>query len=191
MSKPIQNSQKDLALMSRVTAGDKTAMRDLYETYAPNLTNFVKNWLYDPTQAADLVHETMLEVWRNAKRFEGRSSLKSWIFSIARNKSIDTNRRGARVTYTDEVPETIDGETSQEDFVLGVQNAKYLMAAMKELSDSHRRVLHLAFFEDMKYEDIAVIEDCPVGTVKTRILHAKKKLLYIIKKQPNFEPFQQ
>ena len=191
MSKPIQNSQKDLALMSRIAADDKTAMRDLYEAYSPNLTNFVKNWLYDPTQAADLVHETMLEVWRNAKRFEGRSSLKSWIFSIARNKSIDTNRRGARVTYTDEVPENIDSETSQEDFVLGVQNAKYLMAAMKELSDSHRRVLHLAFFEDMKYEDIAVIEDCPVGTVKTRILHAKKKLLYIIKKQPNFEPFQQ
>ena len=191
MKKPTPNSQKDLALMSRIAADDKTAMRDLYEAYSPNLTNFVKNWLYDPTQAADLVHETMLEVWRNAKRFEGRSSLKSWIFSIARNKSIDTNRRGARVTYTDEVPETIDSETSQEDFVLGVQNAKYLMAAMKELSDSHRRVLHLAFFEDMKYEDIAVIEDCPVGTVKTRILHAKKKLLYIIKKQPNFEPFQQ
>ena len=191
MKKPTPNSQKDLALMSRIAADDKTAMRDLYEAYSPNLSNFVKNWLYDPTQAADLVHETMLEVWRNAKRFEGRSSLKSWIFSIARNKSIDTNRRGARVTYTDEVPETIDGETSQEDFVLGVQNAKYLMAAMKELSDSHRRVLHLAFFEDMKYEDIAVIEDCPVGTVKTRILHAKKKLLYIIKKQPNFEPFQQ
>ncbi len=191
MKKPTPNSQKDLALMSRIAADDKTAMRDLYEAYSPNLTNFVKNWLYDPTQAADLVHETMLEVWRNAKRFEGRSSLKSWIFSIARNKSIDTNRRGARVTYTDEVPETSDGETSQEDFVLGVQNAKYLMAAMKELSDSHRRVLHLAFFEDMKYEDIAVIEDCPVGTVKTRILHAKKKLLYIIKKQPNFEPFQQ
>ena len=191
MSKPTPNSQKDLALMSRIAADDKTAMRDLYEAYSPNLTNFVKNWLYDPTQAADLVHETMLEVWRNAGRFEGRSSLKSWIFSIARNKSIDTNRRGARVTYTDEVPETIDSETSQEDFVLGVQNAKYLMAAMKELSDSHRRVLHLAFFEDMKYEDIAVIEDCPVGTVKTRILHAKKKLLYIIKKQPNFEPFQQ
>ena len=191
MKKPTPNSQKDLALMSRIAADDKTAMRDLYEAYSPNLTNFVKNWLYDPTQAADLVHETMLEVWRNAKRFEGRSSLKSWIFSIARNKSIDTNRRGARVTYTDEVPENIDSETSQEDFVLGVQNAKYLMAAMKELSDSHRRVLHLAFFEDMKYEDIAVIEDCPVGTVKTRILHAKKKLLYIIKKQPNFEPFQQ
>ena len=100
MSKPTPNSQKDLALMSRIAADDKTAMRDLYEAYSPNLTNFVKNWLYDPTQAADLVHETMLEVWRNAKRFEGRSSLKSWIFSIARNKSIDTNRRGARVTYT-------------------------------------------------------------------------------------------
>ena len=176
--------------MSRIAAGDKSAMRDIYETYSPNLTNFVRNWLYDPTQAADLVHETMLEVWRSAGRFEGRSSLKSWIFSIARNKSIDTNRKGSRVTYTDAVPEIVDEETSQEDVVLGVQNAKHLTAAMKELSDSHRRVLHLDFFEDMRYEDIARIEGCPVGTVKTRILHAKKKLLYMIKKQSNFEPFQ-
>ena len=84
--------------MSRISAGDKSAMWELYETYSGNLTSFVKNWLYDPTLAADLVHETMMEVWRNAGRFEGRSSLKSWIFSIARNKSIDSNRRGARVT---------------------------------------------------------------------------------------------
>lgn len=72
--------------MPRIAAGDKLAMQELYETHSGNLTNFVKNWLYDPTPVADLVHETMMEVWRNAGRFEGRSSLKSWIFSIARNK---------------------------------------------------------------------------------------------------------
>ena len=58
---------------------------------------------------------------------------------------------------------------------------------MKKLSENHQRVLHLAFFEDLKYEEIAEIEDCPVGTVKTRIMHAKKKLLHILKeKNKNF-----
>jgi len=175
--------------MARIAAGDKTAMREVYELYADNLTNFVRNWLYDPTQAADLVHETMLIIWRNAAKFEGRSSLKSWIFSIARNKSIDVNRKNSRVTYTDTVPETADEGATQEDHLFGVQNAKHLMKAMNGLSESHKRVLHLAFFEDMKYEDIAEIENCPVGTVKTRIMHAKKKLLYIVKQQNNFEPF--
>ena len=175
--------------MSRIAAGDKSAMKEVYELYASHLTNFVKNWLYDPTHAADLVHETMLDVWRNAGKFEGRSSLKSWIFSIARNKSIDSNRRNARVTYTDEVPEIAEEDISQEDYVFGIQNAKHLKAAMKELSESHKRVLHLAFFDDLKYEEIALIENCPVGTVKTRIMHAKQKLLYHVKQQRNFEPF--
>ena len=176
--------------MSRVAAGDKSAMRDLYETYSGNLTSFVKNWLYDPTLAADLVHETMMDVWRNAGRFEGRSSLKSWIFSIARNKSIDSNRRGARVTYTDTIPEVVDDTSSQEDYLFATENAKVLAESIKELSDTHRRVLHLAFFQDMKYDEIALIEDCPVGTVKTRIMHAKKKLLHIVKNKTNFEPFE-
>jgi RNA polymerase sigma-70 factor (ECF subfamily) len=175
--------------MSQISVGDKLAMKDVYERHAPHLESFVKNWLYDPSQAADLVHETMLEVWRNAGKFEGRSSLKSWIFSIARNKSIDSNRRNSRVTYTDEVPDFVEDTITQEEYMLGVQNAKYLKAAMADLSESHRRVLHLAFFDDMKYEDIALIESCPVGTVKTRIMHAKKALLYLVKKHKDFEPF--
>lgn len=182
MTVKMSKKMKELAMMSRIAAGDKVAMRELYETHAGALGNFIKNWLYDPSQAHDLIHETMMDVWRNAARFEGRSSLKSWIFSIARNKSIDLNRRNSRLSYTDNLPEIEDDHIGQEDYVFGVQNAKRLKQALSKLSNSHMRVLHLAFFEDMKYEDIAEVEGCPVGTIKTRIMHAKKKLLYIMQK---------
>ncbi len=174
--------QADMALVQRIAAGDKTAMRELYETHAGPLGSFVRNWLADPNQAADLVHETMLVVWKNAHKFEGRSSLKSWIFSIARNKSIDSNRKNSRMTYTDEVPETADDQMGADDLLAAAQNAAGLRAAMRELSENHRRVLHLAFFEDLKYHEIAEIEGCPTGTVKTRIMHAKKKLAQTVKK---------
>lgn len=156
-------------------------MRTLYELHAGPLGSFVKNWLADPSQAADLVQETMLVVWRNAGKFEGRSSLKSWIFSIARNKSIDSNRRNSRMYYTDDVPEMEDEQVGAEDMMVAAQNAAALRKAMQDLPEKHRRVLHLAFFEDLKYDEIAKIEDCPVGTIKTRIMHAKKKLLLIVK----------
>ena len=182
MGKQSLDKASELALAQAVANGDKLAMRQIYEAYAGPLGSFVKNWLGDPTQAADLVHETMLEVWRNAGRFEGRSSLKSWIFSIARNKSIDTNRNGARLSYSDEVPEIEDTQLSSEDVLAAAQDAKMLRNALSELSDVHRRVLHLSFFENLKYEEIAKIEGCPVGTIKTRIMHAKKKLLYVIQK---------
>ena len=80
-------------------------------------------------------------------------------------------------------PETVDDQISADDMIEAAQNADSLRAAMLELSESHRRVLHLAFFEDLKYEEIAEIENCPLGTVKTRIMHAKLKLLQIVKKK--------
>lgn len=176
---------KERQLVQRLVAGDKTAMREIYEAHAGPLTSFVKNWLADPTQAADLVHETMMAVWKNAHKFEGRSSLKSWVFTIARNKSIDTNRRNIKMTYTDEVPEAASDDFNAEDMITASQSAAELRTALSKLSDTHRRVLHLAFFEDLKYAEIAEIENCPVGTVKTRILHAKKNLLQIMKNEQN------
>jgi len=98
----------DLALVHKIAAGDHVAMKQVYELHSGPLFNFVKNWLADPHEASDIVHETMLEVWRRADRFQGRSSLKSWIFSIARNKSIDKNRKSSRMLYTDEVPDMAD-----------------------------------------------------------------------------------
>ena len=80
-------------LIRQAALGDKGAMRKIYLLYADPLKGFVHNFLSDPVEAADIVHETMLEVWRNAARFEGRSSVKSWIFGIARNKSVDRTRR--------------------------------------------------------------------------------------------------
>ena len=164
MGENATGKQVDITLVQKIAQGDKAAMRQLYETHAGPLESFVRNWLADPTQAADLVHETMLVVWKNADRFEGRSSLKSWVFSIARNKSIDNNRRNTRIRYTDDVPETVDDQISADDMIEAAQNADSLRAAMLELSESHRRVLHLAFFEDLKYEEIAEIENCLLYT---------------------------
>ena len=182
MRKMATAKQQDMALVQRIALGDKSAMHALYELHAGPLNSFVRNWLADPTQAADLVHETMLAVWKNADRFEGRSSLKSWIFSIARNKSIDNNRRNSRMTYTDDMPEIEDDQLSADDLISASESASDLRKAMAQLSENHRRVLHLAFYEDLKYEEIAKIEDCPVGTVKTRIMHAKRNLLLLVKK---------
>ena len=167
----------DLSLAQKIASGDQLAMKQVYELHSGPLFHFVKNWLADPHEASDIVHETMLEVWKRAERFQGRSSLKSWIFSIARNKSIDKNRKSSRLSYTDEVPELIDDEVGPLEAVELSQDASALKASIARLSDTHRRMIHLAFYEDLTYREIAVIENCPVGTVKTRILHAKKLLM--------------
>jgi RNA polymerase sigma-70 factor (ECF subfamily) len=167
----------DLTLAGKIAGGDQLAMKQVYELHSGPLFHFVKTWLADPHEASDIVHETMLEVWRRADRFQGRSSLKSWIFSIARNKSIDKNRKLSRLSYTDEAPELVDDELGPLEAVELSQDAAILKASIERLSDTHRRMIHLAFYEDLSYREISEVENCPIGTVKTRILHAKKLLM--------------
>jgi len=169
--------QADLARMAKIASGDRLAMKSIFEEFSGPLNSFVRNWLANPHDGADVVSEVMIEVWKNAARYEGRSALKSWIFAIARNKSIDQNRKGSRLNYTDQVPETEDLTPDAFNHIANGQNAAVLKTAMATLSLSHRRAIHLAYFEDMTYAQIAEIEACPVGTVKTRVLHAKKHLM--------------
>ena len=180
-SRAISSKETELKLAAQISSGDQRAMKQVYEAYSGPLQNFVKSWLADPHEAADIVHETMLEVWRRADRFQGRSSLKSWIFSIARYKAIDKNRKGSRMTYTDIEPEIEDDGISPSDALAASQQSEQILESIKTLSDAHQRVIHLAFYADMSYKEIAEIEDCPVGTVKTRILHAKKLLMRSLK----------
>ena len=173
----IGSRNADLALVHKIASGDHSAMKHVYELHSGPLFHFVKNWLADPHEASDIVHETMLEVWKRADRFQGRSSLKSWIFSIARNKSIDKNRKSSRLSYTDEMPDMADDEANPMEAMVVSQDAAILKSCIANLSETHRRMIHLAFYEDLSYSEISEIEGCPVGTVKTRILHAKKLLM--------------
>ena len=131
------SSETDSELLSQVATGDQEALKQLYDRYAAHLNNFVRNYLADPNEAADIVHEAMLDVWRTADRFRGGSTVKSWMFSIAERGRI-----------------CIEGPI--------------------EIQYS---AIHLAFYEDLSYSQIAEIEDCPTGTVKTRIMAAKSALM--------------
>ena len=177
---PDKRRESDKALIAGVVQGNKGAMNEIYKTYAPALNGFIRLFLADPNDVADITHDTMLEVWRKADRFEGRSSLKTWIFSIAKNKSIDRNRKHARLKYSDEPIEIKDDALNAAELVNLSQKASTVRQAVAQLKPDHRRVIHLSFFEDLTYKEIAEIENCPVGTVKTRILYAKRSLQHIL-----------
>ena len=170
-------SGDERALLERVANGDRAAMRALYDIHADGVHRFVSSWLADPFDASDIVQETMLEVWRRAGSFAGRSAVKSWIFSIARNKAVDRNRKGGRAVLTDSPPDQIDEAPDPHAALEAVQNAERIRACMDKLSAPHRAAIHLAFFEDLSYAEIAEIEQCAVGTIKTRVHHAKAALM--------------
>ena len=99
------------------------------------------------------------------------------MFSIARNKAIDRNRKGARTVLDEPDVETPDEAPQPEEIVSSFQDAGRVRACIETLTPAHKSAIHLAFFEDLTYQEIAELEGRPVGTIKTRIMHAKKILL--------------
>lgn len=171
------SDQHDKLLITRVARQDKGAMRELYEAYAPGLTRFVAIKLKNPADASDVVHEAMLAVWKTADRYSGAAKVKSWVYSIARNKAVDRNRKNIRLVQKDPDYDVSDDAPDPEAVTVAFQNAKQVRQCVEKLGEAHRSAIHFAFYEDLTYEEISKLENRPVGTIKTRIMHAKKLLM--------------
>lgn len=168
---------QDRELILKIADGDRKAMRAIYDAYSDPVFGFAQVWLSDPFEASDIMHETMMEVWKSAGRYGGRSSVKTWIFAIARNKAIDRNRKGARTVLKDPDPNIADDAPVPHAVLEAFQDAARVRDCIETLSPTHRAAIHMAFYEDMTYREIAEMEGCPTGTIKTRIMHAKKLLM--------------
>jgi len=164
-------------LLARIAQGNEQALGDFYKAFHARVYAFVLRRLNDPAEAAEILNEVMLEVWRSANRFEGRSQALTWVLGIAHHKALDALRRRGRRTV-EELNESMpdDDAPSASDLLNAAQNADFLRRCLDRLADTYQLVMHLAFFEDLPYPEIARIAECPVGTVKTRVFHAKRLL---------------
>jgi RNA polymerase sigma factor (sigma-70 family) len=173
-------SQTDAVLMQRIAGGDRQALAALYRAHERALYRFIVSRLNDPHEAADILHEVFMDIWRIAASFEGRSQVRTWIFGIAYRKVIDTHRKRGRVDLTDEVPEPDELEASAEEGLAAAQEAGHLRFCMGRLSDDHRSAISLAFYEDMTCAQIAEVAGVPEGTIKSRLFHARKLLQHCL-----------
>lgn len=163
-------------LLERVAAADMDALAELYSRVEGNIFAFALKRLRHRDDAEDLVHEVMLVVWRRASTFRRQSDPKTWILGIAHHKIVDRLRRSARQADEPASKERIDPAGTPFDTASAQDRLRIVKQVLSTLSDEHNQVVHLAFYEDCSYPEIASILDIPVGTVKTRMFHAKKIL---------------
>lgn len=177
MSRPVPGDAEDRALLSRIAQGDEAAFRALYDRHELRIHRFIRARLNDPVEAADIFNDVMLEIWRQARRYEGRAAVTTWMLGIAHFKVLDRHRaRGRRPTeeLADDLPDT---GADAESLLAAAGDAGELRRCLSRLSQAHRAVVHLAFYEDMPFAEIARILDCPETTVRTRMFYARKALL--------------
>lgn len=169
-----------LRLLGRIERADEAAFRELYRAFSRKLYAYVLRQLADPAQAEEIVADTLYEVWRQPTRFRGDSKFSTWLIGIARNKVL----MAYRSRKPDAVHEDIDdlAETIASDdggafeFLAQQQRREGVRHCMDKLSDEHRECVHLVFYEGLSLAEVAAVQSCPEGTVKTRLFHARHKL---------------
>jgi RNA polymerase sigma-70 factor (ECF subfamily) len=168
---------EDRQLIKRISDKDKVAMRTLFERYQAPLYAFLRSRGADQQGADDAVQDAMLDVWRTAGRYSGKASVKTWLFTIGRNKLIDRLRKNEKIQFVEDVPEVVDDTPDAETILTSSADAARVRACLSKLKPIHLSIMRLAFFEDLNYAQIGEVESIPEGTVKTRVHHAKRLLL--------------
>lgn len=164
-------------LLSRMAAGEVAALEAFYKSVQGPVYAFILKRMRNSADASEVLNEVMLEAWRSAARFEGRSKALTWVIGIAQHKMIDQLRK-RRDHLNDEVLEAMpDPHAVDMSAVLAnAGDAELVRRCIERLSEDHRMVVHLAFYEEMSYTEIAEIAASPIGTIKTRMFHAKQSL---------------
>lgn len=161
-------------LMRRFREGDPDAVRDLYELYGRAVFAIATRALRDRGLAEEAVQLTFLQAWRAASRFEGDRDPRPWLYTITRRVCVDLYRRERRhvTSVGDDEPEVVVLPVSFES----LWETWQVRLALDELSDPEREVLAATHYLGLTQQEAARKLDIPIGTVKSRMHRAHRKL---------------
>ena len=177
-------------LLRKCARGDSAAYRELVERLEKPLVNFILRFVGERHVAEDLFQETFVRVVKTLGSFRPEASLSTWIFTIARNLSLDwlkakrrhremaldaaTSEEKGRVIYFKDVMRS--STASPDDRAESTEEERRVTAALAQLSPIKREALVLRIYAGLQYSEIARIQNAPVGTVKFRIHEAVRDL---------------
>jgi RNA polymerase sigma-70 factor (ECF subfamily) len=173
------------AIVERCRRQDYEAFSKIVDAYQARVYGFVRRMVRGDEEALDVTQEVFIRAFKHLDRFDGRSSLRTWLFRIAHNLCIDRARRHERgltevsfeLSGTIEEPIDISDERwDPERIALSSELSDVVESAVNSMSEKLRTVLLLHDKEDMGYDEIARTVDVPVGTVKSRLFLARAHL---------------
>lgn len=169
-------------LLDGVAGGDRGAVMALYDRFAPALMAVALRVTGSRAEAEDVLQDVFARVWREAVTFDrARGTAAAWLVTLARNRAIDAvrarkRRRGHEDDLGRDEPVTLDAPASPEASVVDAELSVAVRAALDTLRPEQRAVLELAYFGGLSHSEIAARLGQPLGTVKTRIAQAVKRL---------------
>ncbi|HEV2148639.1 MAG TPA: sigma-70 family RNA polymerase sigma factor [Longimicrobiaceae bacterium] len=172
----------DRALVRGMAAGDEAALAALYDRWSTLVHSVAAQAVADPDDAAEVVGEVFWQAWRQAGRYqEGRGAVSTWLAMIARSRALDRVRARRRVRETESpaAPGALLAVAAEGDPLQGAESAErrdLLAQALGALPSDQRESMELAYFRGMSQSEIAAHTGQPLGTIKTRVRLAARKL---------------
>jgi RNA polymerase sigma-70 factor (ECF subfamily) len=169
----------DLELIQQIRQRDRQAFDLFYDRYAQIIFSLCVRILKDTGEAEDVLQEIFVQIWREAERFDAaRASVKTWLFTIARSRSLDRyrSRKTAHQRFEDAAAEDLQQISSKEDLQSTSVVQQYVATAMQQLTKEQRAVLELCYYRGFTQEEISNLLGEPLGTIKSRIRAALIRL---------------
>ena len=173
----------DHQLMYRVAMAEKEALEALYTRYSSSVYSLAMFMLKQEALAEEVTQDIFLNIWTKASSYKAeRGAPKSWIMSVAHHRIVDvirSRRRTQNVTDPgayDRLEMLPSSRISTEEEVERRIEREYILEALDTLPPEQREVIILAYFEGYSQSEMAKILNQPLGTVKTRVRLAMKKL---------------
>jgi RNA polymerase sigma-70 factor (ECF subfamily) len=175
----------DQQLVERVQRGDKHAFDLLVTKYQRKLGRLISRFVRDPAEAEDVTQDAFIKAYRALPGFRGESAFYTWLYRIgintAKNHLLANKRRAPTSTPIDaEESESFEDASllrevnTPENELMSKQVVGVVQASLQQLPEDLRSALTLREIEGLSYEEIAIVMDCPIGTVRSRIFRARE-----------------
>jgi RNA polymerase sigma-70 factor, ECF subfamily len=167
----------DLEIIRRVATKDMMAFKQLYAQYGMRVYRFILHQSRNEALAEELTNEVFMEVWRRASTYQGRASASTWLLTIAHNRMVDVLRRRRESQLDADYAAFLEDDAdTPEETSLKTDKSAAIRRCMAQLSDEHREIIDLVYYNEKSIAEIGSILGIPENTVKTRMFYARKKL---------------
>ena len=180
----LESNDRDVALMGMVSAGDMRAFEELVERHQRAVIGTVAKMLGNASESEDIAQQVFVRVWKSAGRYEAQAKFTTWLFTITRNLVFNEVRRRQRkpTVSVDEREETTHRTVedlqaiSPDDEMLHTELEEAIDRAIQSLPEKQRMAVVLRRYEEMPYEEIAVVLEMSIPAVKSLLFRARTQL---------------
>jgi RNA polymerase sigma-70 factor (ECF subfamily) len=171
----------DETLISQIAAGNRLAMRALFARHQLKVYRFVLRIVRDGSLAEDVVSEVFFDAWQHAARFEGRSTVSTWLLGIARHKALSACHRRPTESLDCEMAQNVADPKNNPEVELDRRDTRAVIRrCLGALSPEHAEIIDLVYYQEKSIKEIVAILGIPDNTVKTRMFYARKRLAALV-----------